>query len=484
MTGVRARFRPWQGLLVAALLLSVPPALDAAQQDKPAVQSKAKAKPVAKSQAVSKPKSASKPKVTNKPKSASKPKASTKPKAKRKPKVASIPFPAGLPHNRKMATALERPLTGLQRVVSIRHGCLETGVDIPLTQLWVAPPQGAQLDSAHQSQLTSACQPYAYALNADGEVAAFSMVRANVALGIPDADLIETAVPTAGGTAGDVALPGPTYADALLVRVLDIEARAFDDPVETSVPVFTAAQVSQLQTLLPQLRETAQTPAAELVLRVAYKVDEAEAPVQLLVVSLIDKSSQQLLDRAVFLERDDLPGGWFSARDGRGLQREFWITPVSYHRISRGVITTPQRKGKSRGRVHMGVDYAAARGTPVHAVAAAKVLFSGRHGTYGNLIILEHAGGYTSYYGHLDRIAADITVGAAVERDQELGAVGSTGRATGPHLHFEIRLDGSYLKILEESRNAPLWSLRATDWVDFMARVVFAQWVTGPVTAS
>jgi murein DD-endopeptidase MepM/ murein hydrolase activator NlpD len=111
-------------------------------------------------------------------------------------------------------------------------------------------------------------------------------------------------------------------------------------------------------------------------------------------------------------------------------------------------------------------------------------LFSGRHGTYGNLIILEHAGGYTSYYGHLDRIAPEVQVGTAVERNQDIGAVGSTGRATGPHLHFEIRLDGSYLNVLEESRNAPLWSLRATDWVDFMARVVFAQWVTGPVDAS
>jgi len=472
LTGLRARFKPWQGLLVAALLLSVSPALEAAQQDKAVAQSKAQAKPAAKSKAVSKPKASAKPKAT------------TKPKAKRKPKVASIPFPAGLPHNRKMATVLNRPLAGTQRVVSIRHGCLETGVDTSVTRLWVAPPQGAQLDSSDGSQVTAACQPYAYALNADGEVAAFSMVRANAALGTPDTDLIETAVPTAGGTAGDVALPGPTYADALLVRVVDIEASAFDDPVETLVPVFTAAQASQLQTLLPQLRDRAHPPAADLVLRVAYKVDEAEAPVQLLVVSLIDKRTQQLLERAVFLDRPDLPGGWFSARDGRGLQREFWITPVSYHRISRGVITTPPRKGKSRGRVHMGVDYAAARGTPVHAVADAKVLFSGRHGTYGNLIILEHAGGYTSYYGHLDRIAPDVQVGAEVERNQDIGAVGSTGRATGPHLHFEIRRDGSYLNVLEESRNAPLWSLRATDWVDFMARVVFAQWVTGPVDAS
>ena len=464
MTGVRAMFRPWQGLLIAALLLIGPAVLSAAPQAKAAAHSKAPTK------ALTKPKAA-------KSKAA-------KPKTAAKPKLASIPFPVGLPHNRQLATAMDRPLSGLQRVVAIRHGCLDAGAATPVTQMGASPPQGAQLDSATGSQATPACQPYAYALNADGEVAAFSMVRANVALGTPDADLIETAVPTAGGTAGDVALPGPTYADALRVRVLDVEARVFEDPVETAVPVFTAAQVSQLQTLLPQLREAGHPGIADLVLRVAYKVDEAEAPVQLLVVSLIDKRSQQLLDRAVFLEREDLPGGWFSARDGRGLQREFWITPVAYHRISRGVITTPQRKGKSRGRVHMGVDYAAVRGTPVHAVAAAKVLFSGRHGTYGNLIILEHAGGYTSYYGHLDRIAADITVGAAVERDQDLGAVGSTGRATGPHLHFEIRRDGSYLNVLEESRNAPLWSLRATDWVDFMARVVFAQWVTGPVDAS
>ena len=456
----------WPAVLLAALWLAAPAVSFATQTSTSASKPKsttvkAKAKP-----AVPKVKSAAK----------------AKPAAKAK--VPFVPFPAGLPHNRQAATAMDRPLTGSQRVVSIRHGCLDSDPATRVTQVSGAPPAGAQLDSQGAATTTQTCQPYAYALNADGEVAAFSMVRPSAPLDTPDSALIETAVPTAGGTAGDVAMPGPTYADAMQVRVLDVDAQVIDDPGTTVLPVFSPAQISQLQTLLPQLRETGHPAMADLILRVAYKVDEAEAPLQLLVVSLIDRRNQQLLDRAVFLDRSDLPGGWFSARDGRGLQREFWITPVAYHRISRGVISAPPRKGKSRGRVHMGVDYAAARGTPVHAVAAGRVLFSGRHGTYGNLIILEHAGGYTSYYGHLDRIADGIQVGAAVDRDQDLGNVGATGRATGPHLHFEIRLDGSYLNVLEASRNAPLWSLRATDWVDFMARVVFAQWVTGPADAS
>lgn len=448
----------WSVALLAALWLTVPTVTLAERRDGSAAKSR--------------------PAVKAKPATA---KAKTKPAAKAK--LPSVPFPVGLPHNRQAATAMDRPLSGSQRVVSIRHGCLEAGLAMRVTQVSGAPPEGAQLDSPAAVAGTQTCQPYAYALNADGEVAAFSMVRASAPLDTPDSALIETAVPTSGGTAGDVAMPGPTYGDAMLVRVLDVDARLIDDPSNAVVPIFSPAQISQLQTLLPQLRESAHLALDDLVLRVAYRVDEAEAPLQLLVVSLIDRRNQQLLDRAVFLDRADLPGGWFSARDGRGLQREFWITPVAYHRISRGVISAPPRKGKSRGRVHMGVDYAAARGTPVHAVAAGRVLFSGRHGTYGNLIILEHAGGYTSYYGHLDRIADDIQVGAVVERDQDLGNVGATGRATGPHLHFEIRLDGSYLNVLEASRNAPLWSLRATDWVDFMARVVFAQWVTGPVDA-
>ncbi len=88
-------------------------------------------------------------------------------------------------------------------------------------------------------------------------------------------------------------------------------------------------------------------------------------------------------------------------------------------------------------RHHAGLDVAATRGERVMAAARGVVTIAGARGTYGNLVELEHTGGWTSRYAHLDSIA--VQAGQHVARGAELGAVGSTGRATGPHLHFELR---------------------------------------------
>nr|MDA8088057.1 peptidoglycan DD-metalloendopeptidase family protein [Nitrospiraceae bacterium] len=81
-------------------------------------------------------------------------------------------------------------------------------------------------------------------------------------------------------------------------------------------------------------------------------------------------------------------------------------------------------------------------GTPVSAVGNGTVIFSGRMGEYGNLIIIRHWGGYTTRYGHLSMMAKGIRTGVKVTQGEIIGYVGETGLATGPHLHFEIRIDG------------------------------------------
>ncbi len=91
-------------------------------------------------------------------------------------------------------------------------------------------------------------------------------------------------------------------------------------------------------------------------------------------------------------------------------------------------------------RMHRGMDFKAKYGAEVFASAGGRVTFSGVSGGYGNLIILAHGNGYTSYYGHLSRI--EVKVGQKVRRGQRIGRVGTSGRVTGPHLHFEIRKNG------------------------------------------
>jgi|GEM_PF-3188045 len=93
-----------------------------------------------------------------------------------------------------------------------------------------------------------------------------------------------------------------------------------------------------------------------------------------------------------------------------------------------------------RDKFHKGTDFRADRGTPVYSAGAGVVAFTGRQTGYGNIIYVDHGGGVVTRYAHLSRI--EIKTGAAVPAAKLIGRVGATGRATGPHLHFEIRLEG------------------------------------------
>lgn len=95
------------------------------------------------------------------------------------------------------------------------------------------------------------------------------------------------------------------------------------------------------------------------------------------------------------------------------------------------------RFGSRKGRPHEGIDIAARRGTPIFAAESGRVIFSGRMRGYGKVVIVKHAGRYRSVYAHASRLV--VRKGEFVERGQKVAEVGSTGRSTGPHLHFEIR---------------------------------------------
>ena len=118
--------------------------------------------------------------------------------------------------------------------------------------------------------------------------------------------------------------------------------------------------------------------------------------------------------------------------------------PVHYTRI-----TSPfgMRMHPVLGRMahHAGVDMAAPSGTHVRACLDGKVLFAGRRGAYGNLVILDHGDGLHSYYGHLLGFAPGMRAGRDVKRARNIGLVGSTGRSTGPHLHFGLQRYGQFI---------------------------------------
>ncbi len=113
-----------------------------------------------------------------------------------------------------------------------------------------------------------------------------------------------------------------------------------------------------------------------------------------------------------------------------------WTTPVAA-----GHYTLTARFGQTGPRwstTHTGLDFAAPAGTPVLAASAGTVTFTGRDGPYGNLVTISHPGGVVTYYGHLSAIR--VTAGQPITTGQTIGLVGATGNASGPHLHFEVRV--------------------------------------------
>lgn len=92
------------------------------------------------------------------------------------------------------------------------------------------------------------------------------------------------------------------------------------------------------------------------------------------------------------------------------------------------------------GKLHKGIDFAASPGTPIYATADGKVTVSGRHGGYGNAVVINHGYGYETLYGHMNRVK--VSAGKQVKRGDIIGYVGSTGMSTGPHLHYEVHKDG------------------------------------------
>lgn len=125
--------------------------------------------------------------------------------------------------------------------------------------------------------------------------------------------------------------------------------------------------------------------------------------------------------------------------------------PVALHIPLRGRISSGfgARHDPLHGRVrrHTGVDIAAPQGTPIAAAAAGKVVFAGRRGGYGNLVEIEHADGQRTRYAHAARLL--VKVGDEVKTGQAIATVGSTGRSTGPHLHFEVKKDGNRIDPLQ-----------------------------------
>jgi murein DD-endopeptidase MepM/ murein hydrolase activator NlpD len=145
--------------------------------------------------------------------------------------------------------------------------------------------------------------------------------------------------------------------------------------------------------------------------------------------------------RAIYFKDAQGREGYFTP-DGQSMKRAFLKSPMPFTRISSGFSNARYHPVLKEWRAHKGIDYAAPTGTAVRAISDSVVSFVGQQGGYGNLVVLNHQGTYSSAYGHLSRFAKGIKRGGRISQGQVIGYVGSTGLATGPHLHYEFRVNG------------------------------------------
>jgi murein DD-endopeptidase MepM/ murein hydrolase activator NlpD len=156
--------------------------------------------------------------------------------------------------------------------------------------------------------------------------------------------------------------------------------------------------------------------------------------------------------RAIRYDSPDSKISNYFTPEGRSMHKQFLRAPLDFSRISSGFSFARFHPILNRVRAHKGVDYAAASGTPIKAAGDGKINFQGKQTGYGNTVILEHGNGITTLYAHLSRFTKELRKGDRVKQGQIIGYVGMTGTATGPHLHYEYRINGTH----KDPRSIPL----------------------------
>jgi len=145
--------------------------------------------------------------------------------------------------------------------------------------------------------------------------------------------------------------------------------------------------------------------------------------------------------QAVYFKDREGREGYYTP-EGNNLRKAFLRSPLEFSRITSGFTNARFHPVLKTWRAHKGVDYGAPTGTRIRATADGTVAVAGKHSGYGNLIVIQHKGNLSTAYGHLSAFAKGLRKGARISQGDVIGYVGSTGLATGPHLHYEFRVAG------------------------------------------
>lgn len=155
--------------------------------------------------------------------------------------------------------------------------------------------------------------------------------------------------------------------------------------------------------------------------------------------------------------------------DGNIMRKQFLRTPVDFARVTSYFNLSRKHPILHKIRAHKGIDYGAPTGTPIKAAGDGKVVFAGVRNGFGKVVMIQHGGAYTTLYGHMSKIS--VKNGARVSQGQVIGAVGQTGLATGPHLHYEFHVNGTAVNPLANMNVAMAEPLSKAEKADFNKKI-------------
>ncbi len=197
---------------------------------------------------------------------------------------------------------------------------------------------------------------------------------------------------------------------------------------------------------------------------VVYEVLEADGePMRTGRILSAEFMNKGKLHQALWFQEPGHKGGYYSM-DGKSLNTSYLASPMEFSRVTSG-FAMRFHPVLHRWKAHLGVDYGAATGTPVRTVGDGVVEFAGEQNGFGNVVIVKHSNTDQTFYAHLSRM--DVQPGQSVRQGQNIGAVGATGWATGPHLHFEFRVNGTHQDPVEMARRSDAQPLSASARPEF-----------------
>ncbi len=225
----------------------------------------------------------------------------------------------------------------------------------------------------------------------------------------------------------------------VLMKSAEIRNSLFGATDAAGLPDAVATQIADIfSTDIDFHRDLRKGDRFSVVYEVLYDRGEAVKTGRVLAAEFINQGKAY---RAVYFNYAENQGAYYTP-DGRNLRKQFLRSPLEFSRVTSGFTNARFHPLLQTWRAHKGIDYGAPTGTRVKAAGDGLVEFAGRQGGYGNVVVLRHQSKYTTWYGHLSGFAKGVRKGKRVAQGEVIGFVGATGLATGPHLHYEFRING------------------------------------------